>query len=38
MVLNFVVMIIVSNITKPPPQDVQDLVGSLRYPKESTNV
>ncbi len=38
MILNFVVMIIVSNITKPPPQDVQDLVGSLRYPKESTNV
>jgi cation/acetate symporter len=34
MCLNFLVMIIVSNITKAPPQKVQDMVQNLRYPRE----
>jgi cation/acetate symporter len=35
MVLNFIVMGIVTMITKAPPKEVQDLVANLRYPKES---
>jgi len=35
MIFNFAVMWVVSLFTKPPPQEVQDLVGNLRYPKES---
>jgi cation/acetate symporter len=31
--VGFVVMGIVSLLTAPPPQDVQDLVASVRYPK-----
>jgi cation/acetate symporter len=38
MILNFVVMWVVSKFTHEPPQEVQDLVVSLRYPKESTHV
>jgi cation/acetate symporter len=37
MLLNFAIMWVVSLVTKAPPQHVQDLVGSLRYPKESTH-
>ena len=37
MLLNFVVMWVVSLATKAPPQEVQDLVGTLRYPKESSH-
>jgi cation/acetate symporter len=35
MLLNFAVIWGVSMVTKAPPQAVQDLVGNLRYPKES---
>jgi cation/acetate symporter len=35
MMVNFAVMGVVSMITKPPPKEIQDMVGSLRYPKES---
>lgn len=31
--LNFVVAFAVSAITPPPPQEVQELVESVRYPK-----
>jgi len=31
-VLNFIVMYVVSRMTPAPPQHIQDLVGSLRYP------
>ncbi len=31
-VLNFIVMYVVSRMTSAPPQHIQDLVGSLRYP------
>jgi cation/acetate symporter len=34
MVINFAVMIVVSNITKAPPESVQKMVESLRYPRE----
>jgi cation/acetate symporter len=34
MVINFIVMIIVSNVTKAPPMEVQNMVASLRYPRE----
>jgi cation/acetate symporter len=34
MCINFIVMIIVSNLTKEPPQKVQDMVQNLRYPRE----
>jgi len=34
MVINFVVMYVVSKMTKEPPQKVQDMVASLRYPRE----
>ena len=33
MVVNFVVAIGVSMVTKAPPQAVQDMVASLRYPR-----
>ncbi len=33
MIFNFVVCYIVSLITPPPPQDVQDMVESIRYPR-----
>jgi len=32
MILNFVIMWLVSRVTEPPPQAIQDMVGSLRYP------
>jgi cation/acetate symporter len=35
MLLNFIVLTVVSLLTKAPPKEVQDLVGNLRYPKES---
>ncbi len=38
MILNFVIMWVVSKITHEPPLEVQQLVESLRYPKESTHV
>lgn len=31
--LNFVVAFAVSYMTAPPPQEIQDLVESVRYPK-----
>jgi len=34
MVINFIVMIVVSNLTKAPPMEVQNMVASLRYPRE----
>jgi len=34
MVINFVVMYGVSKFTKEPPQHVQDMVGSLRFPRD----
>ena len=33
MIINFVVMAIVSNVTKAPPEEVQNMVESLRYPR-----
>ncbi len=33
MILNFIVTTVVSKLTAPPPQDVQDLVESIRYPR-----
>jgi cation/acetate symporter len=33
MVLNFAVSLLVSAITPAPPQEIQDLVESLRYPR-----
>lgn len=35
MVLNFVVTIVVSRLTPPPPIEVQQLVESLRLPEHS---
>ncbi len=35
MMLNFAVMGIVTMFTKPPPKEIQDMVATLRYPKES---
>jgi cation/acetate symporter len=35
MLLNFAVMWVVSLVTKAPPQEVQDMVATLRYPKEA---
>jgi cation/acetate symporter len=32
MILNFVIMWAVSRVTKEPPQEIQDMVASLRYP------
>ncbi|MBE0618664.1 MAG: VC_2705 family sodium/solute symporter, partial [Proteobacteria bacterium] len=37
MILNFIVMWVVSKFTHEPPLEVQQLVESLRYPKESTH-
>ncbi|MBI5441779.1 MAG: cation acetate symporter [Deltaproteobacteria bacterium] len=37
MALNFLTCIVVSNITKEPPVEVQNLVASLRYPREMTS-
>ncbi len=37
MTVNFVVMGVVTMFTPAPPKEVQDLVGNLRYPKESTH-
>jgi cation/acetate symporter len=34
MVINFIVTIVVTNMTPPPPQEVQDMVASLRYPRD----
>jgi len=34
MLINFAVMGIVSNVTPAPPEHVQKMVGSLRYPRE----
>ena len=34
MVINFIVMYVVSKMTKEPPQKVQDMVAGLRYPRE----
>lgn len=34
MVINFAVMIVVSKLTKEPPMEVQNMVESLRYPRE----
>lgn len=34
MLLNFVVTLVVSKLTPEPPQEVQDMVESIRYPKE----
>ena len=33
MLLNFIVLIVVSLLTAPPPQEVQDLVERIRYPR-----
>ncbi|MCA1932942.1 MAG: cation acetate symporter [Calditerrivibrio sp.] len=35
MIFNFLVMWVVSMMTKEPPKDVQDMVESVRYPKEA---
>jgi cation/acetate symporter len=35
MLLNFTVVLVVSLLTPAPPRAVQELVGSLRYPKEA---
>ncbi|BCR03834.1 sodium/solute symporter [Desulfuromonas versatilis] len=36
MILNFVCMYVISKFTKEPPQEIQELVESLRYPVERT--
>ena len=36
MIVNFVLMIVISRVTPEPPQEIQDLVESLRYPVERT--
>ncbi len=33
MVVNFVVALVVSRVTAPPPADIQELVESIRYPR-----
>ncbi len=33
MVINFIVMFFISKVTKEPPQKVQDMVASLRFPR-----
>ena len=33
MIINFIVSLIVSRLTKPTPQEIKDLVESIRYPK-----
>ena len=37
MVVNFVVTIVVTKMTPAPPQEVQDMVASLRYPRDITS-
>lgn len=34
MLINFILIYVVSKLTKEPPQAVQDMVASLRYPRE----
>ncbi len=34
MVLNFIVTYVVTQATEPPPQEVQDMVEQIRYPRE----
>ncbi|MFH0788041.1 MAG: sodium:solute symporter family protein [Pseudomonadota bacterium] len=34
MLINFIVIYVVSKLTKEPPQAVQDMVASLRYPRD----
>ncbi|MCB1604934.1 MAG: hypothetical protein R3F25_09610 [Gammaproteobacteria bacterium] len=34
MIFNFVVALVVSKVTDEPPQEIQDLVESIRIPKE----
>jgi cation/acetate symporter len=36
MILNFIVTYIVTMSTPPPPQEVQDLVEQIRYPRTLT--
>jgi cation/acetate symporter len=36
MVLNFAVALLVMSFTPPPPQDVQEIVESIRYPRGAT--
>ncbi len=36
MMLNFVVALLVSNFTPPPPQNIQDLVENIRIPRGAT--
>jgi cation/acetate symporter len=38
MIFNFIVMYVVSLMTAPPPQEVQDLVEHIRYPRGSKEV
>ena len=33
MIINFIVSLIVSRLTKPTPNKIKDLVESIRYPK-----
>ena len=35
MMLNFIVTITVTHMTKPPPPEIQDNVETIRYPKGS---
>jgi cation/acetate symporter len=35
MIINFVVAFLVSAVTPPPPQEVQDMVEDIRIPKGS---
>lgn len=35
MVINFIVIYVVSKLTKEPPQHVQEMVAKLRYPREA---
>jgi len=37
MCINFIVMTVVSMMTKEPPQKVQEMVQNLRYPREITD-
>ncbi len=33
MLINFMVTLVISRLTKPPPQSVQDMVDTIRYPR-----
>ncbi len=37
MMVNFIVTIVVTKMTPEPPQEVQDMVASLRYPRDITS-